>query len=351
MSDADADARSHASDTAPRETVLRAFVVPGWLVCVLAPLPFLLGLSVPRTVQYVPLVVSGLLFGMPHGAVDHLAVARVSGRPFWPVPAIAVAIVYGVLGGLYLAAWFVIPLPAAVLFVVLTWLHWGQGDVYLLDALGDGYPGSSVGRVLALVVRGAMPMAVPLVAFPAEYQAVVTDFVGLFDAGAAVEALFAPDVRLALAAGLVVLTGLSILAGWLAAGGDVARLDALELGLLWVLFLSVPPVLAVGLYFCLWHALRHVARLALVDDRGRAALTAGRPVDALRSFARDAAPLTVVSLGFVAALYPLVPETPETTAEAVALYLVVVAALTLPHALIVSYMDYEQGVWARSTDG
>lgn len=55
--------------------------------------------------------------------------------------------------------------------------------------------------------------------------------------------------------------------GKLPAGAQrrVWREDAFEIVLLAAFFALVPPVLAVGLYFCLWHSVRHVGRLMLLD--------------------------------------------------------------------------------------
>jgi Brp/Blh family beta-carotene 15,15'-monooxygenase len=108
-------------------------------------------------------------------------------------------------------------------------------------------------------------------------------------------------------------------------------------------------VLAVGLYFTLWHALRHIARLLLVDPPAVTALVAGDPGRALRRFARDAAPLTVVSLALIGGLALVVPASPAALASTpdglLALYLVGIAVLTLPHVVVVTWMDRVQGVW------
>ena len=105
------------------------------------------------------------------------------------------------------------------------------------------------------------------------------------------------------------------------------------------------PVLAVGLYFCLWHATRHVARLALLDPKSTGALEAGRVAPALVRFARNAAPLTVAALVLLLGLYLVVPEVGATPP---ALYLLLVSALTLPHVVVVSFMDVRQGLWRDS---
>jgi Brp/Blh family beta-carotene 15,15'-monooxygenase len=338
-----ADARLRAALSG---TVLR----PAWVALAVAAVPFALGADPPAVVQYGPLVVSGVLFGMPHGAVDHLVPARLADVDVWR-GALAVGLLYLVAGGLYLGAWFLAPVAAAVSFVALTWFHWGQGDLYLLVALTDGdYPRSLAHRGAVVLVRGAMPMAVPLLAFPGRYRAVLADFVGLFDADlGAATVLFDPGTRGLLAIALVGLSVGSLARGAVADGGvaldRAVAVDAVETALLWAYFLVVPPVVAIGLYFCLWHALRHVARLVLVDDPAASALAGGDHRGALVRFARDAAPLTAVALAMVGGLWLVVPDPPTGVGEGVALYLVLIAVLTLPHVVVVTWMDHRQGVW------
>ncbi|MBX0322149.1 Brp/Blh family beta-carotene 15,15'-dioxygenase [Halomicroarcula sp. F13] len=333
-----------------RETIRRTVFLPSWVASALLVVPFLGGLSVPPTLQYVPLVVSVLLLGLPHGAVDHLAVARTRGeRPDWRAIARVFAL-YGFVGGAYAVGWFLAPAAAFVLFVAVTWFHWGQGDLYALRALADaGHLRSPLQRVATVVVRGGLPMLVPLLAFPGWYRRVAVDLVDLFAPGAvaAIEWAFRADVRATLAAGYGVLVVATLALGYARADDPTAwRLDAAEtLGLV-AYFAVVPPVLAIGVYFCLWHSLRHVARLLLVDDDAVAALRDRDPAAAFTQFARDALPLTVASLGLLAGLYVLVPNPPATVPEWVALYLVFIAVVTLPHVVVVTVMDREQGVWA-----
>jgi len=49
---------------------------------------------------------------------------------------------------------------------------------------------------------------------------------------------------------------------------------------------------------------------------------------------------------FAVGLALLVPNPPETVPEWVGLYLVFIAVVTLPHVVVVTIMDGEQGVWA-----
>jgi Brp/Blh family beta-carotene 15,15'-monooxygenase len=344
---------SESLPTPVRRTLSTAVVRPSWLGIGLAVLlaPFV-G-SLPEAVVYAPFVASVLLFGLPHGAVDHLTPARTVGTDRWRSVAL-VGLLYLVAGGLYLAWWFLAPVWAAVFFVLLTWAHWGQGDVYALLAFVDAeHLPSRPERGLALVVRGGLPMVAPLAFHPAEYRRVAGAFVALFDGSpGALAPFFTPTARLVAGGGLAALTLLALALGaWRVHDGAARRpwlVDAGELALLWVFFATLTPVLAVGLYFTLWHALRHIARLLLVDPTSRPALATGDAADALGRFACDAAPLTAVSLLLFVGLALVVPDSPSLAGDLdglLALYLVGIAVLTLPHVVVVTWMDRVQGVW------
>ena len=332
-----------------RQRLRTAGLFPSWVV-LLAAAVFVVGVSVPPSLQYLPLIVSVGLLGLPHGAVDHLAVARARGREPDRRAIGRVFALYGVVGGAYAVAWFLAPAGSFLVFILVTWFHWGQGDLYALVGLADADHLRSVPqRVGTVVVRGGLPMLVPLLAFPEWYRRVATDLVGLF-APAAVSTLrwaFRPDVRAALAVGYGLLVVGTLAVGYVRAGERRPwLLDAGETVGLIAYFAVVPPVLAIGLYFCLWHSLRHVARLLVVDDAAVAAIESADTATAFARFARDAAPLTVVSLALLGGLYLAVPNPPETIPEAVALYLVFIAVVTLPHVVVVTAMDRAQGVWS-----
>jgi len=334
-----------------RETLATAALVPGWISVALA-VPFgVAGLvaTVPVTLRYLPLVASALLVGLPHGAVDHLTPARARREVPTRRSLLAVGLCYLLLGGAYAVAWALAPAAAFLSFLLLTWLHWGQGDVYPLVALfPETHLDDRPGRALTAVVRGGIPMVVPLLGFPERYHEVAVRVVGLVDPGAAASLAWLPrgDVRLALGAGLALATATALGRGLMRRGPTRSlRVDAAETVLLWAFFLTVPPVLAIGLYFPFWHGLRHVGRLMRVDGRSASALAAGDPWTPLGAFARDAAPLTAASLVCLAAVAAAVPAGVGTLADVAAAYLVLLAVLTLPHAVVVSWLDRRQGIW------
>ncbi len=340
---ATADARGSAARIASLGAVVT--LVVGLAVAVAGPLPL--------WVQVLPLAVSVLLLGLPHGAVDHLVLPRSRGEPVDRGALAFVAGLYAMVGGLYAVGWFLEPVAAFVFFILLTIAHWGQGDLYTLLAFADAdYLESTFARVLATVVRGSLPMLVPLVAFPAEYAFVADTLVGLFDPTApALETLLTPTARLAVGVLVATLIAVHLARGVvLCDGGSAWHVDASETLGLAAYFALVPPIFAIGLYFCFWHSLRHVLRTMLIDDRARGALEAGRSAAAFGRFARDAAPLTAGALLVLAALALAVPTTPVNIADVLGLYLVGIAVLTLPHVVVVTLLDREQGLWLEGRE-
>ncbi|MDY6779519.1 MAG: Brp/Blh family beta-carotene 15,15'-dioxygenase, partial [Halobacteria archaeon] len=145
---------------------------------------------------------------------------------------------------------------------------------------------------------------------------------------------------------LATLTVASVLRVYLSdSNSDAWRLEVGETGLLWLYFAVVPPVFAVGVYFCVWHSTRHIARVVLLDSESRKGLETG-VTPALGKFAKEAAPLTVLSLVFLAGFYVAVPNPPALRMGAlpdlIALYLVFVSVLTLPHVAITTWLDRKQ---------
>ncbi|QIN80658.1 beta-carotene 15,15'-monooxygenase [Rubrobacter marinus] len=340
---------------AARRTVRRRVLWPSWGLISVAALLFAAGLEVPGWAEYAPFALSFVLFGLPHGALDHLAVPRLLGREPWPWPVLAVGLLYLVLGGLYLALWFVSPVAAFAFFISLTWFHWGGGDLHALVAFvpeGLAYPADRTHRALVAVARGGLPMLVPLLAHPESYRAVAESTVGLIlDDASGLSWPFAPGFRLYAGVSFALLVAVALAYGYVSAKGRGSlaawRVDAAETALLAAYFALVPPVLAVGLYFCLWHAPRHIARLVLLDGASAVALEGGRLP--LARFFRDAAPLTLAALALLLGLYATLPGTGTSAAALLALYLVLISVLTLPHVVVVSFMDLEQGLWSRET--
>lgn len=326
-----------------RRVLLQWVVLPSWLVLGLLVVVFALlrsyGVSVPPEYRYVPFLVSIVVFGLPHGAVDHLVPARLRDEGPGIRSVGRVMIAYTVLVFAYAAVWFVVPAFAFAFFIALTLYHWGQGDLHASLAFLRTNVDSGVGRAATLIARGSLPMLAPLVFFPGEYREVADAVIGVFDPRGASTVAFAfePTFRVAVAVFLLVACVATVYF-------SRSTFEAGELLLLGVYFATVPPILAIGFYFCFWHSTRHIARLLALDPVASEHVESGDTTRAFVRFVRDATPLTVGALLVFGALWYV--ATPSATLEGFfALYLVLLAALTLPHAGVVTLMDLAQRVW------
>ncbi|MEM0962245.1 MAG: Brp/Blh family beta-carotene 15,15'-dioxygenase [Bacteroidota bacterium] len=308
----------------------------GGVAVSLALAPLLAG--APVWVLVAPWLLSAVALGLPHGAADPVVPLSMRGER-WRVSPIAVfSVVYIALGAVVLAVWWMVPVVAATGFVVLTWAHWGQGDVYALRALGwDGHLASPAHRALAGVVRGGLPMVVPLAAHPEVYADIV----------AAMAAAFRPDQAEAARAFILSLPGDAVWGVLAAVGAAYAvwgvatasrrgawrslGLDLGEVVALAAFFALLPPLWSVGIYFCLWHAVRHLQRLGPIVADGSA-----------RRLALVATPAT---LGAIVLMVLIFGGTLTEPVGGVGAYLAGIAALTVPHVAVVTWMDARQRVW------
>jgi len=149
-------------------TVFRlAFIIP-WCCLGITALAVIVFGAPSRQLQLLSFAASIVLFGLPHGAVDHLTPSWARGEPVTRRWLAAVGGLYLVVGLAYASVWFVAPVAAFGLFILLTWFHWGQGDLHPLVALVDPtHLRTSTAKLLTVAVRGSLPMAFPSWRFPA----------------------------------------------------------------------------------------------------------------------------------------------------------------------------------------
>lgn len=277
-------------------------------------------LTVPTPLDRValPLAVVGILLGVPHGAVDHLV-------PFWSagrrVDAAALARVlagYLLVLALALAAVLLYPVAALGVFLLVSALHFGRGEVVVAAELDGRRPPELTHDVLPALAHGAVTVGLPLAAW-------TSVSLPLLDRVAPGFASTPPGALRALLVGCLVLVVLAVVV-LLHAG---RRREVAELLLLTVTFLVVPPYAAFGVYFGLWHAARHTVRLvALPLPGGAVDLRAG-----LRRYLYGAALPTAGALALLLAVWR------TDSSSLLAAQLATLVALTAPHVIVVGGLD------------
>lgn len=288
-------------------------------------------IQVPYPVQVVPFAISVLVFGLPHGALDHLVPARLDSAISVRRSIATVVALYAVLGGATALLWGLDPVVGFVAFIAVTWFHWGQGDLWLDRARGHAVD-SRADAVLTVLTRGALPMLLPLITHPLDYAGVFRATTRLIDpAAAGADLLDAVPIRFAAAVLLVVLIAAHALVRHRL--GNPMGTTMAEVVVLVAFFSAVPPVLAVGVYFTFWHAVRHIVRLELLEPDGAAGLARGDLLRPFGRFLRDALPVTLCAIALLAVLAL------SLRSAGLGTYLLLIAALTTPHTAVVAWMD------------
>ena len=289
---------------------------------------------------WVPWGISLVVWGLPHGAVDHFLLARLfRAHASWALVLLA-ALVYFMLALAIGVFWWALPNWAFAGFILLTWIHWGSGDLWWSWSRDREALPSRSARWVFLLWRGALPMLLPLVFDAEAYRRTAEAATGLWGRGGDWMILESTEARLG---ALMVCLVLAVLR-WLTAGrGQGVVMDRREDVALVFFFSVVPALPAVGLYFTFWHGWRHVLRL---QNQGPGSPGADRCLG--QSFIREAWPTTLISLALLGALaYGLGLPAWDNLWPLLGIYLLLIACLTVPHALLVTLMDCKGGVWKK----
>lgn len=266
-----------------------------------------------------PLVIAvalvALAVGIPHGAVDNLTLAG----PVALRRRLVLTVMYLALAAVSALAIVTWPGVAFVLVLAMTVWHFGTGDVEATRELRGLPPVRGGWRFVYAIALGSAPVLLPLTS------------------SAAVSTLVAIEPRLALVMTepVIAVTRLAVLLVvivtmlWLIHTGDLR--GAIELMALSVLGYVATPLLAFAVYFGLWHALRHTARLAQV--------TYGQ-VDArtLLKVTRGGLPALAGFIVVVAVLAAVIDPS-RAVGPMLWIGLVVVWGLTVPHMVFVARFD------------
>lgn len=267
------------------------------------------------------LALVALTIGIPHGAVDHLIT----------VPKIAslkmALFLTGYLAVVGLVIWAILSanLLGFQLVVLMSAIHFGLGDAAFI-AESDRRTGNQkhFPKVIYLVASGFTPVLIPLVSEQST-EALAAVNPALVDwAGDAAPLLFAT---------MLAVTGAAII--WMLL---VQRFDeALDLGLLLILVLVAPPLVAFAFYFGLWHALRHTGRVSLELEKSKREHSAGKPSRALFQAIVAGVPALILVLAFTVVLG--VTQGFNLGQELLWYLLVVIWALTVPHMALTLRLD------------
>ena len=275
------------------------------------------GLSIEAQVV---LALLALAVGIPHGAVDHLVT----------VPKMAslrmVIFLTGYLTVVGLAIWFILSanLLGFQLVVLMSAIHFGIGDAAFISEIDSRSNKSSFPKIPYALAAGFTPVLIPLVnqqsaeALRAVNPALI-GWAGVFESF--------------LYFGMIAIAVIAI--SWMLIR---KRFDnAFDLGLLLVISLTAPPLVAFAFYFGLWHALRHTGRLSLELPSSVRAHNSNQTLKAFWSSVNAGLPALVLVIVFTIGLGLTIGL--NLSSELLWILLVVIWALTVPHMALTARLD------------
>ena len=282
------------------------------------------------------MLASGVLLGMPHGACDlwalrHLRNSRgLAGRHLGRLELARVVGIYLALAFATLGVWAWNSSAALAGFIAVTVWHFGNGDAWIWA----DKPGA---RATLGIGRGLLVMCAPLALQPAPTRELLGRFAALSGDIQSISWLWT-IAPILLAGGVLLQLGGQIRQGRSARAKW--SLLWIESALLLALFALTPPLLAVSCYFMGVHALRHLLRLE-AHSAPDAAANVRLPLLWRAAWKHHRHSLFLSLATFVGAV-PIALLWPQLNRDAVQLsvgYLVLVSAVTTPHAALIFWLE------------
>ena len=269
------------------------------------------------------LAVIALAIGIPHGAIDHLiTIPRDSTKRF--IGFIAIYTLIAIIAALAIAQWNLVGFQ---LVVLMSALHFGFGDsAYANESQAAAGKNGYSKLVLAsyAIPAGFLPVILPLtdkrtLDVLQELNPTLINWAGTFT-----ELLRNSTLAIAVFSTLLLITTKNYEL-------------AVDLVLLLALSFFSPPLVAFAVYFGLWHAIRHTARLVPKLPSAMQRVASGNPS---ASFFTAVIPGLYAILGiFVLGIFFVARGSTDVSSDFLWVILVIIWALTVPHMATTAKFD------------
>jgi Brp/Blh family beta-carotene 15,15'-monooxygenase len=269
----------------------------------------------------ISLAVIALIIGIPHGALDHL-VTLPKDKPAKMALFVIIYVLIAVAAVWAILRWNVLGFQ---LVVIMSAAHFGIGDAAFIaesERLNNGVSKSLTDRLIYALPAGLLPVFVPLTS-DLTNSALAEVNPQLINWAGSNSNLIHLLVLLIAASSLFILV--------------LKRDDksAMDLALLAALSILTPPLVAFAIYFGLWHALRHTARLTLNLSKSEIAFQNNQPK---RAFMQAVLPGIPALIGTFIVAAVLAATNPDNSRLLWSI-LVVIWALTVPHMMVTAKLD------------
>jgi len=269
----------------------------------------------------ISLAVIALIIGIPHGALDHL-VTLPKGQPTKMAFFVLIYVLIAVAAVWAILRWNVLGFQ---LVVIMSAAHFGIGDAAFIaesERLNNRASKSLIDRLIYALPAGLLPVFVPLSSDLTNSALAEVNPKLINWAGSSTNFIHL----------LVLLIAASSLFVLVLKRDDKSASD---LALLAALSMLTPPLVAFAIYFGLWHALRHTARLTLNLNGSEIAYQSNEPK---RAFINAVLPGTPALIGTFIVAAILAAANPDNSRLLWSI-LVVIWALTVPHMMVTAKLD------------
>jgi Brp/Blh family beta-carotene 15,15'-monooxygenase len=269
----------------------------------------------------ISLAVIALIIGIPHGALDHL-VTLPKNKPAKMALFVVIYVLIAVAAVWAILRWNVLGFQ---LVVIMSAAHFGIGDAAFIaesERLNNRSSKSLIDRLIYALPAGLLPVFVPLSSDLTNSALAQVNPKLINWAGSSTNFIHL----------LVLLIAASSLFVLVLKRDDKSAID---LALLAALSMLTPPLVAFAIYFGLWHALRHTARLTLNLSKSEIAYQNNEPK---RAFINAVLPGIPALIGTFIVAAILAAANPDNSRLLWSI-LVVIWALTVPHMMVTAKLD------------
>lgn len=272
---------------------------------------------------------SAFLFGLPHGAYDFWILrksASLKGQSFRKLFLFLAA--YLLLAISVVVVWYFLPGVVLIGFLALTAWHFGSGDaIWEADNRLDW--------IIQSLGRGVLVMSAPPVFYPFETRQVLARL----DYNSTEILLIAAPYFLVF--GIFVTVSKTVIAVLRNSLSQILTplLTLLETCILLLFFWLTTPLLALTVYLVGVHSWRHLLRVRIYEKDEQSF----QPVETwqfIRSFHLRTLPITLISIIGSAAIFWWLNLQFSDFANYTTAYLVLLSALTLPHATLIGLKEF-----------
>jgi len=267
-------------------------------------------------------VVLVLLFGIPHGSIDHLVNSNEPNLKFSEISK-KFYLEYFIYFIVVVIGWIIAPVLCFALFIFLSGYHFGQSQLYDLSKI--------ISPLKIRLFSLAWGVLIISLIFQFHYEEVFT-IINSFLQMEKVD----PAIFNAILMNMIILSTGSLLfamfINYLDGSIKLSRLisEIIDTALLIVVFKYTPLLLAFGIYFGLWHSLKAMnAEFKVLSNKD--------PDFSLLSFIKSMIPLSTISIAGLIVLI-LVGLYFNSSISPIMLFVVGISALTLPHAISMDKM-------------